>query len=338
MAANEIVRPCIVIKQGKYKLICFSASAKAMWNVLEINKRDSDKDKGYQRVLSTARIAVIAKYIDAENIIPNSILINLDKKSRLSHDGKHITIPVKKNAGWIIDGQHRLAGAKEARTEIDLIFIAFIGLSNDEQINQFVTINKEAKGVPTSLYYDLLKHLPAKKKEADWAKLRSVDIKDILNDDAESPFYKRIVVTSPQRGEMSLTNFVRKVTPLINKSGRLNMYSLPDQASIINNYFKSLLHSWPDEFKDSKNTFFKTLGFGAVMNVLPVVLDLCIKHYHGFTVEMVVGVFKHIDYFDFSAWDESGTGSAAEIYAGNELRTEIMKTMEPSDNPSMIQL
>ena len=33
----------------------------------------------------------------------------------------------------------------------------------DDQVFQFVTINRTAKGVPTSLYYDLLKHLPPSK-------------------------------------------------------------------------------------------------------------------------------------------------------------------------------
>lgn len=72
--------------------------------------------------------------------------------------------------------------------------MAFVGLPENEQINQFVTINREAKGVPTSLYYDLLKHLPTNTSESEVSKARAVDIAHALRKNETSPFYQRIVV------------------------------------------------------------------------------------------------------------------------------------------------
>ena len=39
-------------------------------------------------------------------------------------------------------------------------------------------------------------------------------------------------------------------------------------------------------------------------------------------------MFKKIEYFDFSTWHSKGTGSAAEIEAGNDLTTEINSIFE----------
>ena len=58
----------------------------------------------------------------------------------------------------MIDGQHRLAGAHEAvalGTDLVLPVIGFLDLSIEKQVELFITINKEARGVPASLYIDL---------------------------------------------------------------------------------------------------------------------------------------------------------------------------------------
>lgn len=156
-------------------MVSFSARASDLWKIVSINQKIEDKDEGYQRTLSASRVRRIKQYIEGGNALPTSILVSFDRFT-LSEDGLTLTVPNHTGAGWVIDGQHRLAGAHEANKPIDLPVIAFLGLDVDEQIFQFVTINKEAKGVPTSLYYDLLKHLPPEKKPAEVAKEKAADI------------------------------------------------------------------------------------------------------------------------------------------------------------------
>ena len=87
-----------------------------------------------------------------------------------------------------------------------------------EQIEQFVTINREGKNVPTSLYLDLLKRLPHVKKPGEVAAERAADIANELRHKKDSIFYGRIsVTTSPRQGQqVSMVNFVRKLTPYVN--------------------------------------------------------------------------------------------------------------------------
>lgn len=331
--------PCIRIKQSQHDLFGFVLSAKKLWKLLEINRKELDKEEGYQRTLSESRRRVIASYIDAGNPIPNALLIAFDNDAvQYFSEQSELTIPDKKNIGWVIDGQHRLAGAAAAKKDIDLFVIAFLNLELAEQVRQFVVVNREAKGVPTSLYIDLLRQLPTVKSEAELSKERANDLLTELRRDSTSIFYNRIVFDSPRKGQMSLTNFVRKVAPLVSSKGKFNLYTLEEQRGIIHNYFKALENIFPHEFSEKKMRFFGTLSFGAVINALPTVFDLAYKQNGGFRVEDVSKVLKTIDDFDFSDWDLLGTGSSAELQAGADLGARLLARMEQTGKPGSLKL
>lgn len=322
---------CIPIKQGAITLYAMAISAKTLWNLVQINTREADKDVGYQRVLSTSRVRAISKYIAGKNPIPTSILISFGDSAIINSDGTEVTVSAKADAGWVIDGQHRLAGAHLSSKEIELPVIAFIGLDIEEQIQQFITINKEAKGVPTSLYYDLLSHLPVK-SATDRAKERAADIASELRKDEESPFAGRIVITTaPKKGELSLNNFVRKVYPLLLDGRALSAYSVNEQKLIISNYYRGLQVAFPAYFSKHTSVFFQTIGFGALINALPTFLNLCIKTHKAFKVEDVANIFNEIKHFDFSAWDKLGTGTAAETQAGDDLKEDLISAFENAE-------
>jgi DGQHR domain-containing protein len=252
-------------------------------------------------------------------------LISFDTGKIVKKGGiTYLVIDNKPDAGWVIDGQHRLAGAFQAKKDISLPFVAFLNLSISEQIQLFININQLAKGVPSSLYLDLLKAFPNKTPQ-EQAKERVADIASELKRDEDSPFYSRIVVTtSPKTGELSLTNFVRKITPLIQPGkGIFAIYTEMEQRSILSNYYKALKIVFPGEFRKRDSIFFLTIGFGALMNALPTFFSLCFREHSGFTVEDATNTFKKIDYFDFTTWRSKGSGSAAEIEAGNDLNTEL---------------
>ena len=314
---------CIAFQQGSTPLYLFPANAKTIWELVEVDRRAEDKDEGYQRAISGARVAKLANFIDAGNVIPNSILVSFDDGS-FDPNTSLLRIPNKPSIGWVIDGQHRLAGAHEASKDIELAVVAFVKLPQPEQIKQFVTINREQKGVPSSLYLELLRHLPGSKTEGQIAETRATDLAGAMKSDEASPFFGRIVsTTAPADGQLSTTNFVRKVSPLVRKNARLNIYPDDERAGIVNNYYLGLANVFPKEYKRKGSIFFKTLGFGALLSTLPLFLDLTLSHHTTFKVANVAAVFKKIDFFDFEAWHQMGTGSAAEIAAADDLRQAL---------------
>jgi DGQHR domain-containing protein len=327
----------IELTQSTHKLYVFKAFASVLFSALSINRKTEDKDEGYQRVLSPARVQAITNYIRKNKPIPGSIIVSFESATFEKKDSE-LKIPAGTDVGWVIDGQHRLAGAAMAAREgsdIELPVVAFIGLDESRQIEQFVTINREAKNVPTSLYLDLLRLLP-NRKPADAARERAVDLATQLRKDEDSPFVNRIVVTtSPQSGQISLTNFVRKIAAHVTPDrGILSGFTEREQYAVVSNYYKGLRQVFHKEFDKRDSIFFKTVGFGALWNVFPTFFSLTLKHEQGFEVKDVVSIWKKIENFDFSGLRQYGSGNQAEITAGEDLKATLLLAFNAGDLPT----
>jgi DGQHR domain-containing protein len=322
----------ITAKQGDHVLYSFSEKASKLWSFVSINRREEDKDDGYQRVLSNSRVRAVADYIKAGNMIPGSIIIGVDQGKYSAEQGK-LRFSQGKDVAWVIDGQHRLAGAHLASQEgsdIELNVVALLNLDEQAQIEQFVTINREGKNVPTSLYLDLLKHLPNRKSSGEIAAERASDIATQLRRDNQSIFFGRIVVTtSPRSGQISIVNFTRKMAPFVNPDkGLLNVFTLAQQVTIVENYFRGIRETYPDEWRKADSIFFKTVGFGALMNVFEDVFKECTMHSGGFRVADIVEVLRPLRAFDFVQWSSKGTGNKAEIEAAKEFQVDFARHLE----------
>jgi DGQHR domain-containing protein len=320
--------PALKVVQGAFTFYVFVLKASVLWPLVSINRREEDEDRGYQRVLSTARTAAVAEHIRAGNPIPNSVLVAFDKAT-FNQSKSTLTIPSGKDVGWVIDGQHRIAGAHEALPEVDieLCVFAFVGVDVAFQIEQFVTINSEAKGVPTSLVYDLISYLPSKVSPNDIARERAIEIAKAVRKTPGTALQNRIVTTSsPKNGQVSLTNFVRKVQPLVHpERGRLKTYSLLEQEKIISNYFDAIKRVFKEQWLRSDNVILKTVGFGAVMNVFEDVFDFTVSEQGGFAPTDIAQTLAAATNFDFEQWKSYGTGNKAETDAAQDFRTHLLR-------------
>ena len=329
--------PASEVHQTDNSLYFFKARASILFKSLSINRRIEDKDEGYQRALSVSRVQAIMRYIVQKKPIPGAIIVCFDHATFDKQKGE-LKVPAGTDVGWVIDGQHRLAGAEMASrngTDIELPVVAFMGLTENRQIEQFVTINREAKNVPTSLYLDLLHALP-NRKPADVAKERAADLATQLRRDEESPFFERIVVTtSPSSGQVSMTNFVRKISLHVTPDkGILNAYTEQEQLAVISNYYKGLRQVFQKEFDSRGSIFFKTVGFGGLWNVFPNFFSLALKNQQGFQVKDVVAIFKRIEDFDFAPWRQYGSGNQAEINAGEDLKATLLLAFTTESGPT----
>ncbi len=332
--AKHLHYKSILVEQHGRSLYLFSAPAKVLFKILAINERDSDNDEGYQRILSQSRVRSISAFVESKMVLAPAIVVSL-KDAKFDQQAGELLIPEKPGTGWVIDGQHRLAGSAKSREDIELPVVAFLDASLEDQIFQFVTINRTAKGVPTSLYYDLLQHLPATKSASEIAKDKAADIAQTVRRDEESPLFNRITVVPPKPGQtVSLTNFVRKVSPLLQTSPNKSVisdFNVALQTKIIDNYFKGLREHEPELFRHAPSIIFRTLGFGAFLNAFPTIFSLTITHYKGFRVGDVLGVFNKVD-FDFSEWEKAGTGNAAELQAAKDLEEEARAAYDDTES------
>lgn len=313
----------LAVKQGGFSFYLFSLPASKLWQMVQINRRSEDKDEGYQRALSEARVRNIAKYLQGGRMLAGAIVVSFDE-GKFDKAMSKLRFPNKKDIGWVIDGQHRLAGAHEAvgnGIDLTLPIIGFLGLSLEKQIELFITINKEARGVPASLYIDLLKDLPKQKTERELADERIADIARGLDADELSPFNQRIIFTrTAKAGEISLNNFARILRPHISRpGGTISLFTPKEQQGAITNYYKALQAAFPGAFKKHPPIFFRTIGFGAVWRAFPYVFNLTQGRFKSFSVAAITKIFQAIGDFEFQKWAEAGSGSAAEIAAGDDL-------------------
>ncbi|MCA9074485.1 MAG: DGQHR domain-containing protein [Planctomycetaceae bacterium] len=341
MAPQWIKFPCIPFTQGKHSFAVFTAEAKTIYDLTEVDQKEENKEKGYQRAASPSRAKKLAAFIDASNPLPTSVLISFrENDAKLAKSNSEIQIRNREDAGWVVDGQHRLLGAHKAESDIIIPIVAVLNAKPKDEISMFVTINKEQVGVPSSLYYDLMKNLPGSKSEKEVAQERAVDLANLMRKSADSMFFDRIVVvTSPKSGkQVSMTNFIRKVTPYVQKNGILNSYTDSQRAQILSNYFAALEHVFPDEYRASKSIFFQTIGFGALMNVFQYFFLRVMTKHKAFRIEDAANELSLIDDFDFNAWRELGSGTKAENVAADDIKAAFEDVDAEDENPVDIVL
>lgn len=329
--SDGLTLSAIEIKQGKgTRLYLFGAKASTLWRMLSIDRRNPDKKEGYQRVLNAARVNAVKRYLEEANPIPGAVIVALDGAKY--GDGS-LVIPAGADVGWVIDGQHRLAGAHrlhvDSGNDIELPVVAFLDITDEEQIRQFVTINKEAKNVPTSLFMDLLPHL-AKSDPSDLAKQRAHEIGDALRRDTTSPFFDKIaIIDSPRKGQISSTNFVRKVSTFVHpEKGILRLHSFERQSKIISNYYDACRTVFWKEWKGTANVFFQTIGFGAIMNVFEPLLNYTLQSSKSMTTDSFVSTLSLVSDYDFEAWRQAGSGNKAETQAATSFLAEFNERLD----------
>lgn len=128
-------------------------------NLTYVKPYDYPSIKGYQRPVDSKRCNDFAVYLSkGENSLFTPILLNAGDNWEFSSYDK--TRPsfgrlFCKGKASLMDGQHRLGGIRryvqETNSDINVPFLAFHCLDEDEEIQLFDTINTKAKGIGPSL-------------------------------------------------------------------------------------------------------------------------------------------------------------------------------------------
>ena len=271
--------------------------------------RDVERYLGIQRPLVTSRVNGLQKYVNFfDASFPTAIIIAIEerfaeyddetKKIRLSNVPRDATapeIPIR-NIARVLDGQHRIAGLRGFNGDhFDLPVTIFIGADIADQAQIFATVNLEQQKVNKSLTYDL----------SSLAKSRSPqktchNIAVVLDQDEESPFYKRIkrlgVSTDGREFEpLSQATFVEALMSYVSsepkvdrdkilKGSRIekisgdeiwkwpfrNMFIEEKDLKIVEvvfNYYSAIRDRWPIAWanQDKGNMLNRTNGFRAFM-------------------------------------------------------------------------
>ena len=244
-----------------------------------VRRRDSEEG-AVQRVLNKKRIGSIKDFILAGNMFFNSFILNwTDEENTPKLAETEISIPLVPSSAQMIDGQHRLAGLEAAIEEDssiadkEILVSLCIGLTTKDAATIFLNINSEQRPVPKSLIYDLFGEVES---DADHVINRANDIAQELNENSESPFYKRIKYPGSPRGVgvIDLSTVVAALKKHLEVEGifaQVNLYSLNFQKLAVLNYFRAIKSFYDEERiwdNKIKNPFFKSSGFNGAIDYL----------------------------------------------------------------------
>jgi DGQHR domain-containing protein len=218
--ASRVIRlPAIQVSQGRgRKIFSFAVDGKVVPEFAAISRlhRDGNGLGGYQRPEVISHIAEIRQYLESESpMIPNAVVIAFTSQVRFEpepiREGEPaytrrgvLVIPIHgpestaEKAGFVVDGQQRLAAIRDASIEtFPMCVAAFLTDDSQEQTEQFILVNS-TKPLPKGLIYELLPNTKAQLPTLLHRRRFPAYLLERLNLDEASPLRNRIATpTNP---------------------------------------------------------------------------------------------------------------------------------------------
>jgi DGQHR domain-containing protein len=320
MKRSEICRlPATVVIQpiGTFYVTAMDSeliSTIAVADVRRLNESQTEIEEylGIQRKLDSKRRIDIAKYVRTiDATFPTSVVVAVEDERCIDferesnhlllfevHDDVDGPAVAKGDIAKILDGQHRLAGLRDAGVNFTLPVTIFQGIDVADQAYIFATVNIAQTKVNSSLAYDLLAYSRSRSPERSCH-----DITVALNSGSGSPLEQKIKrlgsATPGVIGEtLTQATVVKALLPYLSrdpKEDRENLrrgkpllpvtqndlqstpfrnYFVTEQdrciADLLWEYFSSIRAKWTRAWEDeSKGQIIKrTNGFRSFMNVL----------------------------------------------------------------------
>ena len=260
----------------------------------QIPHRVHARDEGYQRLPSPSRVNRLARDLHKGIVdLPTAILLSVREREpypQLDSSGRYILklLPNGAPPFHVVDGQHRLEALKKVMEEdpdgdwFDFLIpaVIFFGADKGVEMDQFHTVNSNAKKISTDLALDLLK-TRAKQDDAYRKYLDEVGEgwKVVCQDLTE-----RVAQRNVWRGKIRFPNDDKRLTLINSNSFVTSLRSVIDQANfakylpedrakIIDAYWTGIGKALPECFEapDMFNIQ-KTVGVYVLNSLLPTAL------------------------------------------------------------------
>lgn len=262
----------------------------------EIVRREHYSNTGYQREPSKLRVRQLATALkDGLVDLPTAILLNMrsfNEKQHLVPEGTRWVFMPEPQL-YVVDGQHRVEALKELYeslpdgherwADFEIPFVCMLGANQDQEMEQFYVVNSNAKSVPTSLAYDLIKQMAERdpdlmeslqKGGREW-QVRAQGLAERLGE--ESTVWKgRIHFPSEDRKGTTITNsgMANSLKPVFSHT-YLSQITTDNQLKIIDAFWEGIRRVIPNAFTEPASySIQKAVGVNALHSLLPTVMEL----------------------------------------------------------------
>lgn len=229
---KTVTAPATVVRQNGYQFYSVTVSGKALLESCFVSRRTDDKRGGFNRALSATRARDIARYLDRGSSIPTNIILSAQKRSGLTFANGELSWEPNGDNFLVLDGQHRLFSMEYTRSDYDFVVAVYDGLSAQDEVQLFIDINTNQKGVPPALLLDI-KHLAGTESDIE-SKLRALF--DTVSKDKRSPLFGRMSASSTRSGFISRVTFNAALRKRLEAGPLANLRSEEDQARLVINF------------------------------------------------------------------------------------------------------
>lgn len=268
-----------------------------------ISRREESPKDGFQRALSEPRAKSIAKYMDEfKGCLPATLILSAQAKSNITFDeeSNNLSFDIKDNSFMVLDGQHRLYGLLFAEKDYEIPVAIFDKLTIKDEVNLFIDINTNQKGVPTALLLDI-KELTGKETSFEEKQRK---LFDLINSD--SPLAGLL---SPNK---SRTGFIaRNVFYEATKDFLENGYFADKDVDFIHKGMKNYLEALELVFATTKSKKAKLTTaniFKASFSIFNDIIDKTFEKYGDLKVEHLQDILLPVANINY---DDIGTNKDA---------------------------
>lgn len=308
------------LSRGRVSFYLTSMTPDELFSCVRVSRVEEDLDSGFQRALDTARARRISKYLIDGKVIPGAIILSCQSPEALNYDENKKVLSFKPEDGLflVVDGQHRLYGSHLARESVNNLIVPVCilsGLSKNEEIQYFIDINSNQKGVPKTLRIELTKYL-VDVDSIDGIRLR---LFEDLSQDTDFPLFGKMSSAQKGRGYLSHVPFEVAINRILVLSP---LKDLPYERKkiLIRNYIKGIYLNLEEVGQQSK--IVQAAFFQAIFRVFEKVCGMAITYSGSYKEEAFAQVFEVMQRIDYEA--HTGTNDDAI----NRLAQDIDELLE----------
>jgi DNA sulfur modification protein DndB len=243
---QQVIENVLLSKmRGKVTYLGNLAASTAM-QLTYVKPFDHPSGKGYQRPVDSKRCNDFAQYLSkGDNSLFTPILLNAESRwDFIPYDRARPAYGrlLCKDKASLMDGQHRLGGVKrytqDTNSDINVPFLAFHFLDEDEEVQLFDTINTKQKGIGASLS----RYLSRDTDEISWISTQLITRSD-------SPFHNIGTITGKRNAGRHVTlQNLYKILEFLFKN--VNGASREEKLMLALVYFNSVKELFNKEWLD----------------------------------------------------------------------------------------
>ncbi|GKI51508.1 hypothetical protein NUBL2888_51180 [Klebsiella pneumoniae] len=304
---TKIETTAIDLTKGKIKFFLTSLTTDELMSTCKISRVNEKTEQGFQRALDTVRASKIAKYLNDGKVIPGALILSCQKDGDIKYDDNTQKLTIKGSDGlfMVIDGQHRLYGSYIAygagnKTRIPVCILS--GLNRQEEIEYFIDINSNQKGVPKTLRIELTKYL------VEEGSLEGIRLKlfEDLSDNFDSPLLGRLSASQKGRGYITHVPFQAALDRVLQISP-LKDLPYEDKLILIKNYLFGVKENLVEIGYQDK--LFQATFFQSIFRVFEQACSVAMTVGSNYKKETFVALFNVLQKINYEL--HSGTNEQA---------------------------